>query len=133
MSAAKMVILTVDQCMHATIAVMNQLRADRGDKRTPGDEYDKFLSSQIATGTETLNALNATTVTATAVMASDAARGTLDDLGGARLETVRRELHAMLAIVAGGYVFPGMPASPSERRARTESLNDALLFLESPK
>lgn len=128
-----MVLLTPDQHMHATIAVMTQLRADRGAKRTPGDEYDKFLSSQIAIGAETLNALNATTVTATAVMASNAARGTLDDLDGARLATVLRELHAMLAIVAGGYVFPGMPASPSERRARAGSLNDALLFLESPK
>lgn len=56
-----MVILTPDQHMHATVAVMTQLRADRGAQRKPGDEYDKFLSSQIANGTETLNALNAVT------------------------------------------------------------------------
>lgn len=61
MSRAKMVILTDEQHLHVVLSVMTQLRADNATKRTPGDEYDKFLVGEIALGTESLKALNATT------------------------------------------------------------------------
>lgn len=121
----KIVTFSADTHLHAIIAVMTQLRADRALKRTPGDEYDKFLVDQINTGTEALAALNAASV-----LTREDTHGALE---GALLATVLRELHWVLELVGHGYVVPGMPVSSSERRARIESLNAALLFLESPK
>ena len=121
----KTVIFSADAHLHAIIAVMTQLRADRAVKRTPGDEYDKFLVDQITTGTEALAAMNAASV-----LTREDTHGALD---GALLATVLRELHHMLDLMGHGYEGPGMPVGQAARRARIESLNAALLFLENPK
>lgn len=117
-ATTRTVTLTPDQHLHAIIAVMTQLRADRGAKRTPGDEYDKFLIEQIATGTETLTALNAATPES-----REETRGALD---GENLKTAIDAMHYMLRVGRGErWACLGIPSH--------DALNAALLFLENPK
>ena len=145
----KTITLSDDAHLHAIIAVTSQLLVDCAAKRAPGEEYDKFLAEQIATGTETLNALNATTVTATAVMASNAARGTLADLDEGMQRLVISAMYDMRVdrvkhlhnMVDGKRKYDeGVPCAmgicqADVERARTalEEVDAALLFLESPK
>lgn len=118
-----MVILTSDQHMHATVAVMTQLRADRAQiARFPATGFDDFLVQQIGTGTETLESLNASTLPATVVLTRTP--GAMD---GAMLATVLRELRfARILLAECSAKGPG-------NQPRIDRLDAALLFLESPK
>lgn len=62
MSTAKTFQLTAsDEAMqYIATAVLTRLLADRSAKRVPGEEYDKFLTEQIAAGHEAVAALNCT-------------------------------------------------------------------------
>ena len=139
----KTVTMSSDAHLHAVIAVMTQLRADRAVKRTPGDEYDKFLVDQITTGTEALAALNAATSANTAIATVVLTRmpGALE---GEMLDTVLSELHAIRKIIVAGYAGLGPKTLAVTGRtdiegrvgaamARLDRLDAALLFLESPK
>lgn len=118
-TTAKTVTMSSDAHLHAIIAVMTQLRADRAVKRTPGDEYDKFLVDQITTGTEALAALNAASV-----LTREDTHGALE---GEMLDTVLHELHQMRIVLNGG--TPDL----MKKQERINSLRDALLFLENLK
>lgn len=118
--------MSIDQRMHATVAVMTQLRADRAQiAKFPPTGFDDFLVQQIAAGTETLTALNNSQA-----LTREDTHGALE---GALLATVLRELHAMRALVVGDYEMPGMSRCASERRAHIGSIDAVLMFLENPK
>lgn len=122
----KSVTFSADALMYVRGAVIGQLNTDRARVEVAKDSaLIEFLRREIATGTEVLNALNSG-----AVLTREDTHGALN---GALLATVLRELHHMLDLMGHGYEGPGMTVGQAARRARIESLNAALLFLESPK
>lgn len=126
MSAAKMVILQPDAwiaAVSAVLTVMSDLRRTIGGSPV-APEFMDYLREQMAANTEALNALNATEVTATAVMGSNAARGTLADLDGSHLKTVIAAMQQLVKIQRGEkWATLGGPTSAA--------MVEALLFLES--
>lgn len=129
----KTVTLSDDAYLHVQLAVLTQMKSDRAARRMPGDEYDKFLQQQLALGVEAMSALNAANVTVTAVMASNAARGTLADLDGTNLSTVIFALHFMLHSLNHGPFANVSDVLAGQIIASPDALNAALLFLENPK
>lgn len=122
----KTVTFSDQQHLHVVLAVMTQLRVDNAAKRTPGDEYDKFLAAEIALGVGVLAVLNSVTAT-------PAARGPLNDLDGRNLRTAIQALHFMLHTLRSGPFDKVTDVLDGQVIVSPDALNAALLFLENPK
>lgn len=127
-----MVILTPDQHMHATIAVMTQLRADNATKRTPGDEYDKFLVGEIALGVETLAVLNAAAPVTREVLKVTSGMDAAEAMKLAAIAV--RFMLRVEAIMSDNRISGSLAdALRDQVRVNPAGLRTALLFLENPK
>lgn len=118
--------MSSDAWLAVVAAVLTSVRDDRRelDRMPLMPGWAEWINSEIKLKSEALGALNLAKILTR--------EDTHAALNGEMLATVLRELHWMLELVGRGYVIPGMPGH-SERLARIESINAALLFLESPK
>lgn len=131
----KTITMSSDAHLHAIIAVMTQLRADRAVKRTPGDEYDKFLVDQITTGTEALAALNAATSANTAIATATVVLTRMPGaLEGDMLDLVIQLLrNEMVKLRGREHGMRSSKISCDVVATKIERVNAALLFLENQK
>lgn len=127
MSAAKTFQLTAsdDAMQYIVTAVLARLLTDRSAKRVPGDEYDKFLTEQIAVGHEAVAALNCTSG-----LTREDTHGALE---GRNLSTAIMALHFMLHSLKHGPFANVSDVLAGQVIASPDALNAALLFLENPK